>query len=406
MNGKWQRCVRLKEPLITKPFILFASLAVLAFLLGFFRELTGLGYVTGLNDGYTWGLFKNWNVTALTALGSGGYAIAILTWLFNERKFHPIMRTALLTSFLGYGTGMIALGFDVGRPWNFIHFNNPHNWNPHSLLMEVAVCMTAYVIFALDVENMPPFLERLYLSPDPKKSKLAMKIFFAVRASFPFFVALAFLLPSMHQSSLGGLMYLAGTRVHPLWQTARIPLLYLVMAYILGLACVLMVLLLSSLVWKLGWDLDVLERLTMIMGRITVVWLVIQYVDLAYRGVLHLAFTFDYFSCWFLLQTVLLAVPAFLLWLRPLRTQPGTLFLLTFLLALGGLIYRFTPTTIAYFPLGNYKYFPSVTEILMSIGFTSFAVTLFLIAVKRFAILPAPAGKITSGAAVAPFDAL
>ena len=406
MNGKWERCVRLNEPLVTKPFIFFAALAVLAFVLGFFRELTGLGYFTGLNDGFTWGLFKNWNVTALTALGSGGYAIAILTWLFNERKFHPIMRTALLTSFLGYGTGMIALGFDVGRPWNFLHFNNPRNWNPHSVLMEVAVCMTAYVIFALDVENMPPFLERLYVSPDPKKSKLAMNIFYFVRATFPFFVALAFLLPSMHQSSLGGLMYLAGTRVHPLWQTARIPLLYLLMAYILGLACVLLVLLLSSLAWKLGWDLEVLERLTMIMGRITVVWLAIQYIDLAYRGVLGLAFTFDYYSCWFLLETVLLLVPALLLWLRPLRTRPGTLFLLTFLLTLGGVIYRFTPTTIAYFPLGNYRYFPSVAEILMSVGFTSFAVTLFLIAVKRFAILPAAAGKAVAGAAVRPFDTL
>jgi Ni/Fe-hydrogenase subunit HybB-like protein len=406
MSEKWQRCVRLNEPLVTKPFIVFAALTVLAFVLGFFRELTGLGYVTGLNDGYTWGLFKNWNVTALTALGSGGYAIAILTWLFNERKFHPIMRTALLTSFLGYGTGMIALGFDVGRPWNFLHFNNPHNWNPHSVLMEVAVCMTAYVIFALDVENMPPFLERLYQSPDPKKSALAMKFFYVIRASFPFFVALAFLLPSMHQSSLGGLMYLAGPRVHPLWQTARIPLLYLLMAYILGLACVLMVLLLSSYVWNLGWDLDVLERLTMIMGRITVVWVAVQYIDLAYRGVLHLAFTFDYYSCWFLLETLLLLIPALLLWLRPLRTQPGTLFLLTFILAIGGVIYRFTPTTIAYFPLGNYKYFPSVTEILMSIGFTSLAVTLFLIAVKRFAILPAPAGKVAAGTAVQPFDTL
>jgi Ni/Fe-hydrogenase subunit HybB-like protein len=233
-----------------------------------------------------------------------------------------------------------------------------------------------------------------------------MKIFYAVRATFPFFVALAFILPSMHQSSLGGLMYLAGDRVHPLWQTARIPLLYLMMAYILGLACVLMVLLLSSLVWNLGWDLDVLERLTMIMGRFTAIWVVVQYVDLAYRGALHLAFTFDYYSCWFLLETVLLLIPALLLWLRPLRTRPGTLFLLTFLLAIGGVIYRFTPTTIAFQPLGNYKYFPSVSEIMMSIGFTSLAITLFLIAVKRFAILPAPAGKVVPGAAVRPFDSM
>jgi Ni/Fe-hydrogenase subunit HybB-like protein len=149
-----------------------------------------------------------------------------------------------------------------------------------------------------------------------------------------------------------------------------------------------------------------LERLTMLMGRIIVVWLTIQYADLAYRGVLRQAFTFDYFSGWFLLQTFLLLIPGLLLWLRPLRTQPGTLFLLTFLLTIGGVIYRFTPTTIAFSPLGNYRYFPSVTEILMSVGFTSFAVTLFLIAVKRFAILPAPAGSSIPGGAVQPFETL
>lgn len=406
MSYEWRRCVRLNEPLFTKPFMIFASLAGLAFVLGFYRELTGLGYVTGLNDGYSWGLFKNWNVTALTALGSGGYAVAVLTWLMNERKFHPIMRTALLTSFLGYGTGMIALGFDVGRPWNFLHFNDPRNWNPHSVLMEVAVCMTAYVILALDVENMPPFLERLYQSSDAKKRQLAMKIFYAIRASFPFFVALAFLLPSMHQSSLGGLMYLASTRVHPLWQTARIPLLYLMMAYVLGLACVLLVLLLSSFVWKLGWDKAVLERLGSIMSFMALAWLLVQFIDLAYRRVIGMAFAFDWYSVWFLLQTLLILVPAILLRSRELRTRPGMLFGLTFTLTLGGLIYRFTPTTVAFSPLGDYRYFPSVTEILMSIGFTSLAITLFLIAVKKFAILPAPAGQAVAGAAVQPFDTL
>jgi len=178
------------------------------------------------------------------------------------------------------------------------------------------------------------------------------------------------------------------------------------MAYVLGLACVLMVLLLSSMVWKFGWDFDILNQLTKLMGRLTAAWLVIQYADLAYRHVLGMVFKFDFYSFWFLVQTFLLLVPALLLWFRPLRNRPGTLFVLTFLLSIGGIIYRFTPTTVAFFPLGDYRYFPSVPEILMSIGFTSFAVTLFLIAVKKFAILPAPAGKAVAGAAVQPFDTL
>ncbi len=406
MIGRWDKCIRLKEPLFTKPFYLFAGLAALAFLLGLFREFTGLGYVTGLNDGYSWGLFKNWNVTALTALGSGGYAVAVMAWLFNERRYHPILRTAVLTSLLGYGTGMIALGFDVGRPWNFLRLNDPRNWNPHSVLLEVAVCMTAYAILALDVENMPPFLEGMYKSADPKKREWALKIFNFMQKTFPFGIALAFVLPSMHQSSLGQLMFLAGTRVNVLWQTPWLPLLYLLMAYILGFACVLLVLLMASYAWDLGRDGEILGKLAKTMSVLTLIWLVIQIVDLVRRGVVAHAFAFDRYSITFLIETVLLLVPAIALLPGSVRTDPKSLFRWTLLLSLGGLLYRFTPTTIAFNPLGNYHYFPSVAEILMSVGFTSLAVALFLYAVKTFAILPASAGKIAAEAAMPPFDTL
>jgi Ni/Fe-hydrogenase subunit HybB-like protein len=406
MTQHWERCIRLKEPLKTKPFLIVVGLAAIGLLLGFYREVTGLGYVTGLNDGYSWGLFKNWNVTALTALGSGGYAVAVLAWIFNEKRFHPIMRTAVLTSLVGYGTGMLALGFDVGRPWNFVWLADPRTWNHYSVLWEVAVCMTAYFMLALDVENMPPFLEKMYRSDDPKKRERAMKIFTFMQKTFPFGIALAFVLPSMHQSSLGSLMYLAGTRVHPLWQTAWLPLLYLVMAYILGFACVLLVLALSSYVWNLGWDADILGRLAQVMAWTSLVWIAIRIGDVVHRGVLSMAFSFDKFSIYFLLETALVLLPALLLLSKSQREAPGSLFRLTFLIALGGLFYRFTPTTLAFSPLGDYRYFPSVAEIFMSIGFTALAVAIFLYAVKTFAILPASQGKIAAEEAMRPFDTI
>jgi len=406
MTERWERCIRLKEPLFTKPFLIFSALAGIAFLLSFYRELTGLGYVTGLNDGYSWGLFKNWNVTTLTALGSGGYAVAVLAWIFNEKKFHPIMRTAVLTSLVGYGTGMLALGIDVGRPWNFVWLADPQTWNRHSVLWEVAICMTSYFILALDVENMPPFLEKLYRSGDPAKKERAMKIFQFMQKTFPFGIALAFVLPSMHQSSLGALMYLAGTRVHPLWYTARMPLLYLIMAYVLGFACVLLVLALSAYFWDLGWDLEILGRLGQVMTWTSLLWLVAQFADLAYRGVLAQAFTFDKYSIYFLLETALILIPSFMLLSKSQRESPGALFRWTFLLTIGGLLYRFIPTTLAFSPLGDYRYFPSVAEIMMSIGFTALAVAVFLYAVKTFAILPASAGKVAAEEAMQPFDTL
>ena len=406
MTEHWERCIRLREPLKTKPFLVVAGLAALGLLLGLYRELTGLGYVTGLNDGYSWGLFKNWNVTALTALGSGGYAVAVLAWIFNEKRFHPIMRTAVLTSLVGYGTGMLALGFDVGRPWNFVWLADPRTWNHYSVLWEVAVCMTAYFMLALDVENMPPFLEKLYRSEDPAKREKALKIFRFMQKTFPFGIALAFVLPSMHQSSLGSLMYLAGTRVNPLWQTAWLPLLYLIMAYILGFACVLLVLALSSYAWDLGWDADILGRLAQVMSWASLVWIAIRIGDIVHRGVVGMAFSLDKFSVYFLLETALILVPSLLLLSKSQREAPGSLFRLTFLIAMGGLFYRFTPTTLAFSPLGDYRYFPSVAEIFMSIGFTALAVMIFLYAVKTFAILPASQGKIAAEEAMKPFDTL
>jgi Ni/Fe-hydrogenase subunit HybB-like protein len=406
MTGTWERCIRLREPLKTRPFLLFAGLAGLGLLIGLYREAVGLGYVTGLNDGYSWGLFKNWNVTALTALGSGGYAVAVLAWIFNEKKFHPIMRTAVLTSLLGYGTGMLALGFDVGRPWNFVFLADPRTWNHYSVLWEVAVCMTAYFMLALDVENMPPFLERMYRSGDPKKKDLSMKFFKFMQRTFPFGIALAFVLPSMHQSSLGSLMYLAGPRVNPLWQTPLLPLLYLLMAYILGFACVLLVLALSAYAWDLGWDAAIMGRLAQVMSWVTMIWLAFRFGDLVYRGVLVNALNFDKFSLYFLLETALILFPALLLLSKAQRETPGALFRLTFLLSLGGLLYRFTPTTLAFSPLGDYHYFPSTAEILMSTGFTALAVAVFLYAVKTFAILPASQGKIAAEEAMRPFDTL
>jgi len=66
------------------------------------------------------------------------------------------------------------------------------------------------------------------------------------------------------------------------------------------------------------------------------------------------------------------------------------LFKLTILIAIGGLAYRFIPTTVAYRPDARTYYFPSVAELFIAVGLISIAIIAYLIAVKRFAVLPAP----------------
>ena len=390
MRVCWRRMLAISVPVLTPAFWLMAALATLGLCLCVFREFAGLRAVTALNDGYSWGLFKNFNVTTLTALGSGGYALALLTYVCNQGKYHPLMRTALLTSILSYTVGMIALAVDIGRPWNLFFMADPWAWNPHSILWEVAFCMTAYVMIALDFENLAPLLERLEDESMPKLIRdVAGYAKRFVKTAYPFGVALALALPTMHQSSLGSLMLLGGTRVHPLWQTSLLPLLYVVMAFTLGIAFVELVLMASCAVWRRPIDRYMLASLTDIVSWAAIAWLVVRFSDIVYRGQLSAAFAFDFYGVWFLIESALIAIPAVMLRSKPLRHDPPRAFVMLAVLTLGGMLYRYTPTTIAFRPGFGYHYFPSVPELLISMGFIALAMTGYLFTVKRFAILPA-----------------
>ena len=219
VEERWERNVPVFGVSVVTPFFMaLLALTLVAFILTGYRELTGLGPVSGMTDEFGWGIWKTFNVMVLTALGSGAFAVGIAAWVFRRKKLHALMRMALLTSFLAYACGLLLLGIDAGRPWNFYWIVFPWKWNMHSPLAEVAICMSIYAMIPLAVENLPPVLERLWYF-DSRLRPGVEKIEKRLHAVFPYVIALAYLLPGMHQSSLGALMLLAGERVHPLWQT-------------------------------------------------------------------------------------------------------------------------------------------------------------------------------------------
>ena len=162
-ENRWERAVPVfGVPVMTRTFLVLLALTLMALVLTGYRELAGLGPVSGMNDAFGWGIWKTFNVMVLTALGSGAFAIGIAAWVFRRKKLHSLMRMALLTSFLAYACGLLLLGIDAGRPWNFYWIVFPWKWNMHSPLAEVAICMSIYAMIPLAVENLPPVLERLW----------------------------------------------------------------------------------------------------------------------------------------------------------------------------------------------------------------------------------------------------
>jgi Ni/Fe-hydrogenase subunit HybB-like protein len=388
ISNRWQRDVQIfNVPLFSAPFIFWSVFAALGLTLSLGRLFTGLWF-TGMSDDYAWGVWKTFNVMTLTALGSGGLAVGLFAYVFGQQQLHVVMRTALSSSFLFYATAMLALTIDVGRPWNMYHLLLPWNWNLHSALFEVAICMTAYVVLFLSFENIPVLLERAHMTGDAERRSKINAWMHRVKKVLPWMIAGAYLLPMMHQSSLGSLMVIAGHKVHPLWQTQMLPALYLVQAIVCGFAAVIFILMSGSLAWRRPLDLPILGDLAKFMSWMSLSFIVLRFADVAIRGVVAMAFQPTWYAAMFHLENLLVLVPAMVLLNARLRTIPRVLFITSVFTAIGGMLYRFSPTTIAYRAGHPSVYFPKIAELVMCVGYIGLAVVLFIIAAKRFAILP------------------
>jgi Ni/Fe-hydrogenase subunit HybB-like protein len=233
---------------------------------------------------------------------------------------------------------MFALLFDVGRPWNMYHLLLPWNWNTHSSLFEVAICMTAYVVLFLTFENIPPLLERAHESGDAEKRARITAWTHRVRRMLPWIIAGAYVLPMMHQSSLGSLMVIGGHKVHPLWQTQILPGLYLVQAFVCGFAAVIFILMSASLAWRRPLDTPILADLAKYMAWSSIVFIVVRVADVLIRGAIGDAFRPTRFAALFHLENLLVLVPALLLLNARRRTVPRLVFLTAVFTGLGGIL--------------------------------------------------------------------
>jgi len=295
-----------------------------------------------------------------------------------------------VTSFLFYATGLLGIATDVGRPWNFWNILLPWRWNTGSAMWEISLAMPLYCFLFLAFENSPLIVERIWFTGSEKQRASIRKWRPRLRRIYPFMIAGAFLVPIGHQSALGGLLVLAGDKVHPLWQSPVLPLLYLMQAAICGVSFVVVCVMASCLVWRRPLDMKVLGTLCKLLSGLILSWLVFRFADLVVRGQLGQAFELDLVSIAFLIENLLVLVPAVVL-LRPkLRETPRLAFTMALLACIGGLLYRFLPTTITYSPGAEYIYFPSVAELFITAGLMAFTGATYIVTVKLFAVLPAP----------------
>jgi len=328
-----------------------------------------------MSDGYPWGLWIAFDVVIGTALGCGGYAMALLVYVFNKGEYHSLVRPALMTSLFGYTLAGVAVVIDVGRYWQLYNIFLPWHMNLNSVLLEVALCVGAYVA-VLWVEFSPTFLEKF--GTDNAKAFMN-KIMFI-------FIALGILLPTMHQSSLGTVMVVAGNKLSPLWWTRLLPLLFLISCIFLGYAIVVCESSITGSQYPIHDETDILGKVSGVMAWLIAVYLVIRFADVVIRGHLNLAFRGDLNGNMFLLENLLLLVPMAVLFVPVNRKNSRAMFFCAVSIVLAAVLYRFNTYIIGFDPGNGWHYFPSVGEIFISLGIVSLEIMAFLYFIKRLPI--------------------
>lgn len=366
----------LRRSLITPTTLVLVALVIIAFYFLGVRFLYGLGAVANINSGYPWGIWVVVDVIIGTAFGCGGFAMALLVYIFNRGQYHPLMRPALLSGLFGYTLGGFAVIFDLGRYWHAYNLLVPWYIQPNSVMLEVALCVMAYVV-VLWIEFAPAFLERLGLTSIKRVLDRWMFVF----------AALGVLLPTMHQSSLGSMLLVMGYKLSPLWFTLWLPALFVISALAMGYAVVMFEATVVSKTFSLPSEHALISKLSLVVGWITVGWLILRWVDLFARDAVPLAFVASISVFLFWVENALFLLAA-LVFITPAgRASPRASLLAAVALLVGGSLYRLDAYLVGYQPVTNWSYFPSVPELMVSIGVVSLEILLYLVFIKTLPVL-------------------
>jgi Ni/Fe-hydrogenase subunit HybB-like protein len=367
-------------------FTFWRGVLVVILAAGFYSTLLrftrGLGAATHLSDRFPWGLWIGFDVICGVGLAAGGFTLAATVYVFNLRRFHPILRPSILTAFLGYALVAVALLIDLGKPYNIWH--PLIMWNPHSVMFEVAWCVMLYLT-VLALEFSPAVFERF-------RMQKPLKLFKAI--TIPLVIA-GVLLSTLHQSSLGSLFLIVPSKLHPYWYSPLLPLFFFISAVGTGMAIVIFESNLSARAFGREIEMPLLAALGRAMAVVLGLYGILRLQDLWRRGALVHLREPSTETVLFALEMVLgLLTPLFMLLFRRVREDREGLFAAAVLVITGFLLNRLNVSITGLEYSAHAHYFPKWTEVAVTLSMVGMMFLCFALAVRYLNVFEAePSGE-------------
>ena len=355
---------------ISTTLILAGTLAAIA------RFTYGLGATTNLTDEFPWGLWIGFDFLGI-GLAASGFTIVAAVNIFHAKEYEPIVRPAILTAFIGYLLVVLVLIIDLGRPDHFWH--PLVMWNPHSVMCEISWCLMLYTS-VLSLEFAPIILEKV---------KITWPIKWIHAISLPLMIV-GVLLSTLHQSSFGSLYLIVPNRLHALWYTPLLPVLFFISCIASGIAMILLESLILSRGGRELLSTHLRANLAKIIAITLAVYFVVRVEDLLARGALHELTTLTYYSVAFYTELLVgFVVPFALLLSDRVRTSRLGLYSATLMVLAGFAFNRMNTAITGLEVYPTQTYFPSLIEIFIMLGITALGFTAFSFVVKYLPIFEA-----------------
>ena len=193
-----------------------------------YRFIYGIGSITNLTQETPWGLWIGFDVVTGVAFAGGAYVLTFMVYILNIRQYQSIVRVTVLNGFLAYVFYAGALLLDLGRPWHVVNPIIGNSFGVSSVLFLVAWHFLLYMIAQL-IEFSPAIAEWL-------GARRAHKILSGMTIAAVIF---GITLSTLHQSGLGALYLMAKDKIHPLWYSEFIPIMFFVSSIFAGLSMVI-----------------------------------------------------------------------------------------------------------------------------------------------------------------------
>jgi len=347
------------------------------------RFVKGIGSITNLTQEVPWGLWIGFDVVTGVAFAGGAYVVTFMVYILNIEKYKPIVRITVLNGFLAYVFYAGALLLDLGKPWNVINPIIGNSFGVSSVLFLVAWHFLLYMIAAQLIEFSPAIAEWL-------GARRARKILSWMTLGAVIF---GITLSTLHQSGLGALYLMAKEKIHPLWYSEFIPILFFVSSIFAGLSMVIFEGSISNRVFSdqiseknhKGHD-GIIHGLSKICAFTLMIYFFLHIVVFIHGK--HWIYLGSRMGAWYLVEMIGFVIMPMILYFISYRTRNINLVKISALVTMLGIILnRLNVTVIAFRWDAPTHYVPSWQEIVVTLTVLSVEIWIFRWVVRRLPVL-------------------